>query len=82
MFRTFLFHLFHSALFYFRSNQFIPLPVNVDNLDRIILFQMFTQLSDIHVHASCIEIIIINPNGLQCEITLQNLISMSTKQAQ
>ena len=59
MFRTFLFHLFHSALFYFRSNQFIPLPVNVDNLDRIIFFQMFTQLSDIHVHASCIEIIII-----------------------
>ena len=38
MFRTFLFHLFHSALFYFRSNQFIPLPVNVDNLDRIIFF--------------------------------------------
>ena len=33
MFRTFLFHLFHSALFYFRSNQFIPLPVNVDNLE-------------------------------------------------
>ena len=51
MFRTFLFHLFHSALFYFGSNQFIPLPVNVDNLDRIIFFQMFTQLSDVHVRA-------------------------------
>ena len=81
MFRTFLFHLFHSALFYFRSNQFIPLPVNVDNLDRIIFFQMFTQLSDIHVHASCIEIIIINPNGFQGKVALKNLIGMCTKQS-
>ena len=28
------------------------------------------------------DLIIINPNSFQCEITLQNLISMSTKQAQ
>ena len=82
MFQDFLFHLFHSALFYFRSNQFIPLPVNVIISIESSSFKCLRNLSDVHVHASCIEIIIINPNGFQCEITLQNLISMSTKQAQ
>ncbi len=66
----------------FRSNQFISFPVNVDNLNRIIFFQVLTQLSDIHVHATCIEIIVINPNSLQRKVTLQNFVGMSTKQAQ
>ena len=65
-----------------RSNQFISLSVNIDNLDRFIFFQMLTQFGDIYVHATCIEVVIVNPDSLQCKVTLQNLIGMRTKQAQ
>ena len=43
---------------------------------------MLTQFSDIYIHASGIEVIIINPNSFQSKVTLQNFIGMRTKQAQ
>ena len=62
----------------FRSNQFISFSVDVDDFDRIVLFQVLTQFRDIHVHTTGIEIVVINPDGLQREVTLQDFVGMCT----
>ena len=38
-----------------------PFSVNIDNLDRFIFFQVLTQFGDIYVHATRIEVVIVNP---------------------
>ena len=71
-----------TSLLNFRGYQFITFTVNIDNFDRVVFLQMLTQFSDIYIHASGIEVIIINPNSFQSKVTLQNFIGMRTKQAQ
>ena len=53
--------------------------MNVDNLDRIIFFQMLTQLRNVHIHTAGVEVIVVNPDGLQGKVTLQNFIGVRTK---
>ena len=43
---------------------------------------MFTQFGDIYVHTAGVEIIVIDPNGFQREISFQDFVYMSAKQAQ
>ena len=50
--------------------------MDVDNLNLRVVLQVLTQLSDVNIHRTCIEIVVINPDGLQGEIALQNLIGM------
>ena len=66
----------------FRSDQFISFSMNIDDFDRFIFFQVLTQLGDIHIHATCVKVVIINPNRLQCKIALKDFIGMCTKQTQ
>ncbi|MBP1639952.1 MAG: hypothetical protein H6Q17_1535 [Bacteroidetes bacterium] len=49
--------------FYFRSNQFIAFTVDIDNSYFRIFFQKFTQLGNIHIHATGIEVVIVDPNS-------------------
>ena len=56
--------------------------MDVDNLNRIIIFQVLAQFSDIHVHATRIEIVVIDPDSLQGKVALQDFVSMRTKQSQ
>ena len=58
------------------KRQLIAFSVNIDNLDRIIFFQVLTQLRNIHIHTTGIEVVIINPDSLQSKVTLQNFISL------
>lgn len=71
-----------SLRFNFRCDQLIAFSVNIDNLDRIIFFQVLTQLRNIHIHTTGIEVVIINPDSLQSKVTLQNFISVRTKQSE
>ena len=43
---------------------------------------MLAQFSDINIHRTRIEVIIINPNGLQSKVALKNFISMRTEKSQ
>ena len=43
---------------------------------------MLTQLRNIHIHTTGIEVVIINPDSLQSKVTLQNFISVCTKQSE
>lgn len=65
----FLRYLF-LLLFCCGDNQTITFSMDVVDLDGRIVFQMLTQFCDIHIHAPCIEIVIINPNRLQSQFTL------------
>ena len=56
--------------------------MDIDNFDGLVFFQVLTELGDIDIHTTGIEIIVINPNGLQGKIALQNFIGMCTKQSQ
>ena len=65
-----------------RSNKLVAASVDVDNLYLVIILQMLAQLGDIHVHRPCIEVVVVNPDGLQGIVALQYLIGMSTQQSQ
>ena len=56
--------------------------MDVDNLDLSVILQMLTQLSDVNIHRAGIEVVIIDPDSLQGEIALQNLVRMAAEQGQ
>ena len=56
--------------------------MDVDDLDRGIVFEVFTQFGDVNVHASCIEVVVVDPNCFQSEISFENLVYMGAKEAQ
>lgn len=55
--------------------------MDIDNLNLRIFLQMLAEFGDIHIHRARIEVVVVNPDGLQCEITLKNLVGMSTKKS-
>ena len=61
---------FFTSLLFFRRDKFVAFAMDVDDLNLVVLLQMLTQLSNIDIHRTGIKIVIINPNGLQCEIAL------------
>ena len=69
-----------DLLFFSRHNQSVTLAMHIIDFDRWVIFKMLTQLGNIHIHTSGIEIIVVNPNGLQCQFSLKNIIGMSTKE--
>ena len=58
----------------------ITLAVNIDNFDLIVVFQVLAQLGNRHVHRASIELVVVNPNGLQGKVALQNFVSVAAKQ--
>ena len=65
-----------------RCYELVALSMNVDDFDAWVILQMLAQLSDINVHRTCVEVVVVNPNGLQGEVTLQDLIGMSAKKTE
>ena len=54
--------------------------MDIDNLNLRIVLQVLAQLDDIHIHRAGIEVVIVNPDGLQGEVTLQDLVGMRAQQ--
>ena len=54
--------------------------MDIDNLNLRIVLQMLAQLGDIHIHRAGIEVVIVNPDGLQGEVTLQDLVGGRAQQ--
>jgi hypothetical protein len=44
--------------------------MNVDDFHLWIIFQMFPEFGNIHVHAAGIEIVVVDPNGFQGKVAL------------
>ena len=64
------------------SNEFVTLAVDVDDFNLRIVLQMLAKLGDVNIHRAGIEIVVVNPDGLQGEIALENLVGMAAKQGQ
>ena len=56
--------------------------MNVDDFNGGIVLEMLTKLGDVNVHASGIEIVVVDPNCLQREVAFENFIDMCTKKAE
>ena len=53
--------------------------MDIDDFYLVVVLQMFTQLRDIHIHRTGIEIVVIYPDGLQGEIALQDVVGMTAE---
>ena len=53
-----------------RNNEFVTLAVYIDDFNAVIILEMLAQLGDIDIHASGIEVIVVDPNGLQRIVAL------------
>ena len=56
--------------------------MDIDNLNLRIVLQMLAQLGDIDIHGTGIEVVVVNPDGLQGEVALQDLVGVRAQQCQ
>ena len=68
-----------AGLLGFGNDKLVAFTVDVDDLDRVIILEMLTKLGDIYIHATSVEVVVINPDGFEGKVTLENLILMSTE---
>ena len=67
------------GLYLVRSYEFVATAMDIDNLNLRIIFEKLAQLGDIHIHASGVEVIVVDPYRLQGVVALQNLVDMLAK---
>ena len=65
-------------IFGLRSDKFVSLSVNVDNLYHRVVLKQLALFGDINIHAAGIEIVVVYPDALQSEVPFQNLVHVST----
>ena len=51
-----------AGLLGFGNYQFVALAVDVDDLNGIIILEVLAKLGDVYIHATCIEVVVINPD--------------------
>ena len=56
--------------------------MDVDNLNLGIILQMLAQFGDVDIHRTGIEVVVVDPDGLQGEVALQDLIGVAAQQGQ
>ena len=64
------------------GDKLVSLAVDIDNLDLRIVLQVLAQLSDINVHRAGVEVVIVDPDGLQGKVALQDLVRVAAQQSQ
>ena len=71
-----------EKLLLFRSDELVALAVDVYDFNLVVILQMLAQLCDVYVHRACVEIVVVNPDSLQGEVTLQNLVGVAAEQSE
>ena len=64
------------------SDEFVALTVDVDDFNRWVVFEVLTQFGDVHVHRASVEVVVVDPDGLERIVAFKNGIDMSAKQTQ
>ena len=59
-----------------RHNHFEAFPVNVEDLDAFIGFEVTTQLCDVNVHGTSVEIVRVAPNRFQGIGALKQIVAV------
>ena len=68
-----------SSILLLTYHQFETFPMQIHDLDRRIFAEVFAELGNVYVHAACIEIGIVAPDGFQCEAAADRLVQILTK---
>lgn len=69
--------LFYASLLLVRDDELVSFAVDIDNLYLGIVFQMLAQLCDIDIHRAGVEVVIVYPDSLQGEVTLEDLVGVA-----
>ena len=56
--------------------------MDIDDLNIGIFLEVFSQFRDVYIHASAVKIIVISPNFLQCQLSLQQIFFVLTEHFQ
>ena len=76
-----LLYLFTSLLLLW-GDELVALTMDIDDLNLRISLQVLTQFGDIDIHRAGIEVVVVDPDGLQGEVTLQNLVRVRAEQGE
>jgi hypothetical protein len=66
-------------MFQFSANQFKAFPMEVQNFDGGVFFEVFSEFSNVHIHTAGVEISIISPNEFQGETPAHGFIFILRK---
>ena len=69
-----------KRLFLLGRDELVALAVDVDDFDLRIVFQVLAQLGDIDVHRAGVEVVVVDPDGFQGEVALQDFVGMRAEQ--
>ena len=58
--------------------EFVALAVDVDDFNLWVILEVLAQLGDVYIHTTCIEVVVIDPDGLQGKVALEYLIGVGT----
>ncbi len=56
--------------------------MDVDDFDGRVILEMLAQLGDVDVHGAGVEVIVVNPDGLEGEVALEYLVDVCAEQAE
>ena len=62
-----IFRLFLTRLIHIRNDELVALTMDIDNLNLRIFLQMLAEFGDIHIHRARIEVVVVNPDGLNAK---------------
>ena len=66
----------NGSLVFFGNNQLVALAVDIDNLNLVVVLQVLAQFGDVDIHGACIEVVVVNPDGAQCVVALENFVGV------
>ena len=71
-----------GSCFVFGGYEFVTFAVDVDDLDRGIVFEVLAELGDVYVHRACVEVVVVDPDGLEGEVALEYLVDVGAEEAE
>ncbi len=70
------------SAFRVRRDEFVALSVDVDDFHAVVSLEVLAELGDIDIHGARVEIVVINPDGFQCEVTLQHFVGVCAEETE
>ena len=58
------------VLFDVGCDELVPFSVYVDDFYLVVVFEMLAELGDVYVHGPCVEVVVVDPDGLEGEVSL------------
>ena len=56
--------------------------MDVDDFYLVVVLEVLAQLGDIDVHGACVEVVVVDPDGLQCKVALEYLVGVAAKEGE